>query len=269
MKPAFRTAILASAWACLAAVAGADVVGTPPSGGGLPPLPPLLQSDGGLNPAWRWVGFPQRHKPLPPTRFEAGVADGTAAVRVDTQSSYGAWALRWGTPQPVPQAALAWRWRIDRPLTGGTAPANLLTQAGDDAALKLCVMFDLPLARVPWVERTLLRVARGISGEPLPTATVCYVWDPLLPPGTTGTNPYTRRVRFVSLGGPAAALGQWASESRDLAADFRQLFADELGTEPATAVPPMTAVVLGADSDNTASRSRAWVAQVEWDVAGR
>ena len=242
---------------------------TPAPAEALPLLPPLMQPAGSLNPAWRFVGFPQQHTPLPPTRFDAGTVDGTPALKVNTQSSYGTWVFRWGTPQPVPTAHLTWRWRVDRPLTGGTAPANLLTKAGDDAALKLCVMFDHPLARVPFVERTLLRVARGISGETLPAATVCYVWDPLLPPGTTGPNPYTRRVRFVSLGGPAAALGQWATESRDVAADFRQLFADELGADPTTAVPSMTAVVLGADSDNTASASTAWVAQVGWALPGR
>jgi hypothetical protein len=215
------------------------------------------------------VGFPQQHTPLPPSRFEAGTVDGTPALRVNTQSSYGTWVFRWSTPQPVPATLLTWRWRVDRPLTGGTAPANLLTKAGDDAAIKLCVMFDHPLARVTFVERTLLRVARGISGETLPAATVCYVWDALLTPGTPGTNPYTRRVRFVSLGGPGAALRQWANESRDVAADFRLLFADELGADPATAVPYMTAVALGADSDNTASASTAWVAQVGWAAPGR
>ena len=234
-----------------------------------PELSPLVTAAGSLNPAWRFVGFPQQHTPLPPSRFEAGTIDGTPALKVNTQSSYGTWVFRWSTPQPVPATHLSWRWRVDRPLTGGTAPANLLTKAGDDAAIKLCVMFDHPLARVPFVERTLLRVARGISGETLPAATVCYVWDPLLPPGTPGTNPYTRRVRFVSLGGPGAALGQWATESRDVAADFRLLFADELGADPASAVPYMTAVVLGADSDNTASASTAWVARVDWAAPGR
>jgi hypothetical protein len=222
-----------------------------------------------LNPAWRFAGFPPRHTPLPPSLFEAGVVDGAPALRVGTQSSYGTWVFRFSAPLPVPATPLTWRWRVDRPLTGGTAPGNLLTQPGDDAAVKLCVMFDHPLDRVPFVERTLLRLARSISGEALPAATVCYVWDPLLAPGTLGANPYTRRVRFVSMGGPTAPLGQWTTESRDVVADFRRLFADELGTDSGTAVPPVSAVVLGADSDNTASSSTAWVAHVGWATPGR
>lgn len=227
-----------------------------------PNLPGLLTETGALSPAWRFVGFPQQHKPLPATRFQAGVVDGKAALRVDTEASYGTWVYRWPSPQPLPRGPLTWRWRVDRPLTGGTAPANLHTKAGDDAAIKLCVMFEHPLDRVPFVDRTLLRLARSISGEPLPAATVCYVWDPLLPTGTGGTNPYTRRVRFVSLGGPTATPGQWTVESRDVGADFRHLFADELG--PDGEVPAMTAVVLGADSDNTASSSTAWLTDLAW-----
>lgn len=265
------SAMCLCAWAALAP-AWAQ---TPAQASAVPALPPLIQPNSQLNPDWRFVGFPQQHTPLPPTRFEAGAVDGVAALRVDTQLSYGSLVYRWPKLQPVqieqggPASRLTWRWRVDRPLSGGTAPANLLVKGGDDAALKLCVMFEHPLTQVPFVERTLLRMARGMSSEPLPAATLCYIWDPTLIPGTTGVNPYTRRVRFVTLGGPAAVPGQWSSESRDVAADFRRLFADELGTDPAAAAPPMAAIVIGADSDNTGSSSTAWMSHVAWDLPRR
>ena len=50
------------------------------------------------------------------------------------------------------------------------------------------------------------------------------------------------------------------TENRDLSRDFATLFADEL---PAgSAVPPLRTVLIGADSDNTASRSSGWVADL-------
>jgi hypothetical protein len=79
---------------------------------------------------------------------------------------------------------------------------------------------------------------------------VCYLWDSRLPAGTVLPNPYTRRVRVMVLRGPEQALGRWQAESRDLAADFRQLFGDE-----ARGVPPLAAIVVGADADNTGARS--------------
>ncbi len=220
-------------------------------------LPPLTQADGTLHPGWRYVGFPQQKARIPPTVIEAGQMDGQRAVQVITDASYGTLVH---DLQSAPAGPLQWRWRLDQPLSGGKATPDLNTKAGDDAALKVCALFDHPLDRVPFVERTVLRIARSVSGEALPAATVCYVWDSAHPAGRQGANPYTKRVRYISLRGSEAPTGQWLSEQRDLARDFATLFADEL---PAgSVVPPLRSVLIGADSDNTASRSRGWVADL-------
>ena len=220
-------------------------------------LPPLTQADGSLHPGWRYVGFPKQKAAIPPTVIEAGQVDGQPAVKVVTASSYGTLVH---DLKDAPPARLQWRWRLDQPLSDGKAAPDLTTKAGDDAALKVCAMFDHPLERVPFVERTVLRLARSVSGEALPAATICYVWDSGRPAGLQGTNPYTRRVRYISLRGSETPTRQWVAESRDLAQDFASLFADEL---PAGAqVPTLRTVLIGADSDNTASRSSGWVADL-------
>jgi hypothetical protein len=157
---------------------------------------------------------------------------------------------------------LQWRWRLDQPLTGGKVVADILTKAGDDAALKVCVLFDHPLDRVPFAQRALLRIARSMSGEDLPAATLCYVWDSVHPAGLQGPNPYTSRVRFITLQGKSAPLAQWQNESRDVAADFAKFFSDELPAE--AAVPPVRAVLIGADSDNTGAESLGWIQALDW-----
>ncbi len=220
-------------------------------------LPPLTQADGALHPGWRYVGFPKQKAQIPPTVIEAGQVDGQPAVKVVTASSYGTLVH---DLKDAPPARLQWRWRLDQPLSDGTAVPDLTTKAGDDAALKVCALFEHPLERVPFVERTVLRIARSVSGEALPAATVCYVWDSAHPAGRQGANPYTRRVRYISLRGNDTPARQWVAESRDLAQDFATLFADE---QPAgSAAPPVRSVLIGADSDNTASRSSGWVADL-------
>lgn len=228
------------------------------------PLPPLVSTESGsIHPAWRVVGFPQRHADIPVTVFEADTLDGKSALRVMTDSSYGTLVNDWrGEAQ-----RLRWNWRLDQPLTGGTAPPDLMSKSGDDAAIKVCVLFDHPLDYVPFLERTILRIARSVSAENLPAATVCYIWDSGRPATLQATNPYTNRVRFFSLRGKGAPLGQWVLQSRDVAQDYITLFADELprGREtPVSDVPLVTSVVVGADSDNTASRSTAWIADLQW-----
>ena len=248
-----------TAWLIGTALVGSGLAAQPATD-----LPALLQADGALNPAWRFVGFPRKQADLPPTRFAAGVADGVPAVQVSTASSYGTLVQDWRGPVPT---RLQWRWRLDEPLSGGKTPADILTKAGDDAALKVCVMFDHALDSVPFVERTVLRIARSVSGEALPAATVCYVWDGSHPALTQGANPYTSRVRFISLQGQGAPLARWVAESRDVAQDFIALFADELPEGQATpraGVPTVSRVLIGADSDNTASTSRGWIAGLRW-----
>jgi Protein of unknown function (DUF3047) len=227
------------------------------------PLPAMVQADGSLNPAWRFVGFPKAKADIPFTRFEAGRIDGVDAVQVRSAASYGTLVQDWSGEAP---ARLQWRWRLDAPLAGGASAPDILTKAGDDAALKVCLMFDHPLERVPFVERTVLRVARSVSGEALPAATVCYVWDSTHPALTQGPNPYTKRVRFISLQGRGAPLARWVNESRDVAQDFATLFADELPAGAPT--PRITRVLLGADSDNTATTSSGWVADLRWTDRG-
>jgi hypothetical protein len=256
-----RHILIAAFTAACATAALAQTPARPPA-----PLPPLVQTGGTLSTDWRFVGFPKNQAEIPPTRFTAGSVDGERALQVATDGSYGTWVSGWAGP--VPAARLQWRWRLDTPLSGGTSPANLLTKAGDDAALKVCVMFDQPLDRVPFLERTVLRIARSVSGAPLPAATLCYVWDSAGAAGVQGANPYTRRVRFISLQGRTAPLGRWASESRDVVQDFATLFADELpqgAQTPREALPPINTVLIGADSDNTASKSLGWVADLRWE----
>ena len=223
-------------------------------------LSPLIPAEGTQAAVpWRVVGFPKASAQIPLTRFEVATVQGERAIKVSTQASYG--TLVHDLPR-TPAGRLQWRWRLDQALAGGHREADIQTKAGDDAALKVCVMFDHPLAHVPFVERTKLRMARSLSGEDLPAATLCYVWDSVHPSGLRGANPYTARVRFITLQGQGASLAQWQPESRDVAADFAQLFADE--SPQGTALPQVRAVLIGADSDNTGSRSVGWVGAMRW-----
>jgi hypothetical protein len=198
-----------------------------PIGASAEPLPP-----------WRVVGLPQQTKPL--TRFSVVALDNQRVLRVEAERAYG------NLVHPIKDVragTLAWRWRVEQPASG----ADLRRKSGDDAPLKVCAFFDLPMSDVPFVERQVLRIAAARAGEALPTATLCYVWDAQLPQGTLLHNAYTHRVRYiVSHGTPQ----RWRDETHDLAADFKRAFGDE-----SRDVPPLTAIVIGADTDNTGSHS--------------
>ena len=195
---------------------------------------------------WHVAGLPRQTKPF--TRFSVVDVDGRRALRVEADESYG--NLVHPLQSAEPGLKLAWRWRVDQLVTG----ADLRNRAGDDVALKVCVLFDQPLESIPFVERQVLRVARSQTTEPLPAATLCYVWDTDLPIGTTLPNAFTPRLRYVVLRSGSAQLRQWLEERRAIGADFLKLFGAEVSV-----VPAVIGVAVGADADNTHSRSLGFV----------
>ncbi len=200
---------------------------------------------------WRVVGVPGGKIPL--TTYALVEMDGRKVLRVEASKSYG--NLVHDLPLVVAEtgARLRWRWRLDEPLRG----ADLRRREGDDSPLKVCALFDMPLTKLGLIERNLLRLARAASGEKLPSATLCYVWDATLASGTLLANAYTGRVRIIVVNSGEQRLGQWVSHERDLAADFKRAFGDESDT-----LPPLQAVLVGGDADNTGGRSVGHVGDV-------
>jgi len=198
---------------------------------------------------WHVVGLPQQTKPF--TRFSIVDIDGKRAIKIEAEESYG--NLVHPVQAAVP-AHLAWQWRIEKPLEN----ADLRQRGGDDTAVKVCASFDLSIDNIPFTDRQILRIARGKTTEPVPAATICYVWDAKLPAGTALDNAFTRRIRYIVLQSGNDRLDRWVSERRDLAADFMRLFKDE---SPNT-VPPIISIAIGADSDNTKSHAVSYVSGI-------
>lgn len=229
--------ILIAAAALAGSALAADLVS--PIGSGSEPAAP-----------WRVVGLPKQAVPL--TRFAVVMHGSERVLRVEAERAYGNLVHALNDTRA---GTLAWRWRVDRPASG----ADLRRKSSDDTALKVCAFFDMPIARVPFVERQLLRMASSRSGEALPTATLCYVFDASLTPGTLLRNAYTQRVRYIAAGG---APQQWRDEAHDLAADFLRAFGDE-----SREVPAVSAIVIGADTDNTGSHSIGHLSNLRFNSA--
>ena len=194
------------------------------------------------------MGLPERYaKPL--TAIDITTLEGSKVLRLKADASYGnaVYATR-SAP-----GSIRFKWRLDKALPN----ANLKDKAADDVALKVCLSFDMPVANIPGIERTLFRVAQFSSPEPLPTATLCYVWDATLAVDTQLPNAYTKRLRYIVLNSGAAQLGTWQTHSRSIAADFKRAFGAE-----SEAVPPLTALLVGADSDNTQGSSLGYVGDI-------
>ncbi len=194
--------------------------------------------------------LPRQTKPV--TRFAIATVDGKRALRIEANESYGTLAHVMRADAPHAHT-LAWRWRVDQPLP----KADLHERSGDDTALKICALYEVPADKIPMLDRAWLAAARAASDSKMPSASMCYVWDSHLPVGTVLPNAFTRRVRYIVVRSGESGLATWMQEKRDLDADFLRLFGDETDT-----VPPLLAIAIGGDADNTHGHSLAYLADL-------
>jgi hypothetical protein len=178
-------------------------------------------------------------------RFEI-VQDGSRRVlQVHSAAAASTWIARLSGDTPA-RPLLEWQWKVSRALAG----SDLGSKDGDDYAARVYVLFDLPSERLSLGDRLRIAAARALSDAELPAAALCYVWGRAQPAGTSGWNPYTDRLRMFVVDSGDAFAQQWRSVRRDLRADWEAAFGG--------AMPPITAVAVGADTDNTADSVQAW-----------
>lgn len=188
--------------------------------------------------AWRFATLPRKT----PTKFSIVEMGGAHVLKVEADDSYG--NLVHGMHVTVGEhASLSWRWRVDKLL----ADADLKTKSGDDSPAKVCVFFAFDVAKLSLGERTKLSLAHSVSGEDVPSESLCYVWDNKLPVDTGITNAFTKRIRMIVLQSGEGKLGQWVTQKRDIVADYQREFGDESEGK----VPEVIGIAVSADADNT------------------
>lgn len=202
-------------------------------------------------PPWHVVGLPNTGKTL--TRFDIVPLEGAPVLRIRADNSYANLVHDLPHVAVGPGTTLRWRWRLDQPLP----LADLTRKSGDDVPVKVCALFDMPTTQLGLIERSFLRLARSVSPQFVPAATLCYVWDHRLPVGTELPNAFTRRVRYVVLDSGTDQLTHWVTHERNLAADFQKAFGHET-----VGVAPLVGILVGADSDNTDGVSLAYASDL-------
>lgn len=195
---------------------------------------------------FRMIAYPN----VKPNRFELVVDEGKTVLKVDSSNSAGSMAVPVALLGAQTSSTLQWRWKVDRVLE----KADMDDKLHDDHSARLYVFFDVPLESLPFADRTKIKLARSISGVDVPTAALIYVWDNKHRVGYTAWSPFTRQLRKIVLQSGPAAVGQWRSESRDVAADFKEAFGFD--------APAILGISVGNDTDNTDDRMTTWFGDV-------
>jgi hypothetical protein len=146
---------------------------------------------------------------------------------------------------------LTWRWRVEEP-----APATDLSVKGqDDCSLAVYVGFPYSPGDASFLERLKRPLVESWAGNDAPGRVLRCVFCGRHQPGEVVESPYLGSAGLMRVLRPAnSPTGRWFTEQVDLAADYRLAF----GEEP----PDPTQIAIQADTDDTRSASRAFVADL-------
>lgn len=180
---------------------------------------------------------------------------GTVVLRADADAAAsGLRQLLDVDPGALPM--IEWRWRVIDLIVG----ADNQDRYAEDSPVRLMLFFDGDKRALPLKEQLLMDTAQLVSGQPLPYATLMYIWENRFPVGTVLPSSYTSQVKMVVAGtGADDRLGQWKRFERNYVADYRRAF----GSEPGRLV----GVGIMTDTDNTGERIQAYYGDVALKAA--
>ena len=170
-----------------------------------------------------WVQF-ALVKGNTPTRYELVEQDGVVVVQADSAEG-GSGLSRKIHIDLRRHPILEWRWRV--PLDSGRGGANGPSRESPPARLSLA--FDGDPARLDFDDRVKMRMAKALTVNGLPYASLLYVWANGKPVETVYSSPHTERVRHLVVESGERRLDEWVTIRRNVLEDYKRVFGEEPG----------------------------------------
>ncbi|MDP1953826.1 MAG: DUF3047 domain-containing protein [Polaromonas sp.] len=199
----------------------------------------------GHAPVWRHYKLPGKQ----PSLFNYMRQDGRNAMVVTSKSS--ASMLRQVVRmEPAELTSVRFSWKVPELI----AQADMALREADDSPVRVVLIFEGDRGKFSAKNAMLSELARSLTGEELPYATLMYVWCNTRPAGSVIVNPRTDRVRKLVVESGAGKLKQWVDYERNIRADYEAAFGEAPGA--------LVGIGIMTDSDNTRSNTKAWYGPV-------
>lgn len=152
--------------------------------------------------------------------------------------------------EPAQLGAVRFSWQVPQLL----AEADLARRETEDSPVRIILAFEGDRSRFSAKDSMLAELARAVTGEEMPYATLMYVWCNKREPGTVIKSSRTDRIRKIVVESGASRLNRWLDYERDIRADYERAFGEAPGA--------LVGIAIMTDSDNTKSKARAWYGPV-------
>jgi uncharacterized protein (DUF2235 family) len=194
---------------------------------------------------WREVKFPGKTA----TQYRLVNESGQTWLRADAQSS--ASLLRQALDIDVTQhGQIRFNWRIEALMRD----ADVALRDKEDSPARVILAFDGDRNEFSAKDAAMSELSQLMTGEPMPYATLMYVWCPKRAVGTVVHNPRTDRIRKIVVANPSSGLDTQAIQ-RNIVADYERAF----GRAPGRLI----GIAIMTDSDNTRGRARTLYGPIE------
>ena len=185
-----------------------------------------------------------------PTGYRVVERDGAAVL--EALAEQGGSALhRKIRIDPYRHALIEWRWRVP-PRQSGESPLSAAARVS--AMARISIAFHGDPQKLDVADRAHLRLAKVLTPNGLPYATLVYVWLRSAPTGTVLVSPYSDRVRLLVVESGEERVGQWINVRRNVLEDYRRAFGEDPGD--------IVAVGVMTDSGDDGSTRRAYYGDI-------
>lgn len=202
-------------------------------------------------PTWAHLQFPGKRS----TEYQPEDMEGRASLRASSDRS-ASMIRRQVRVEPSDLGVIRFSWRVPA-LIG---EADMSVSEVEDAPVRVVLAFDGDRSKFSPRNAMLSELAHALTGEPMPYATLMYVWCNRRAAGEVIVNPRTDRIRKLVLESGPRKLDRWLDYERDVRADFERVFGEAPGA--------LLAVGVMTDTDNTRSQTVAWYGPIQWASQG-
>ena len=207
--------------------------------------PWALPASGDTKAAWQNFKLPNKQ----PSQYRYAVEAMRPAIEATAQSS--ASMLRQVVRvEPKDLGSLKFSWKLPALIQY----ADMTLREFDDSPVRVVLAFEGDRTKFSAKNAMLSELAQLLTNEPMPYATLMYVWCNECVHHTVIFNPHTDRIRKLPLESGPSQLNRWLDYERDVRADFIKAFGEEPGL--------LTSISIMTDTDNTKSLARAWYGPV-------
>lgn len=197
-------------------------------------------------PAWQHFTLPGKR----PNQFAPVRDSGRDAMRVRSTASIS--MLRQNvTVIPTDLSRVNFAWKV----TELNTEADMAVRDLDDSPVRIVLAFDGDRSRLSAKNAMLSELTHALTGEPMPYATLMYVWCNTRAPESIILNPRTDRIRKIVVESGNKNLGTWVDYERNVRADFEATFGEAPGR--------LLAIGIMTDTDNTQSKANVLYGQVK------